>query len=107
MDGNYYFVFLLLIWLPVILALYEQRKTQQQIRIRQIKKRRKGAIPMSEALQCFVGKRCMISLASGANFVCDVKAVDGNWLTVLTGKSGKDVVNMFNTDYITHIQEKK
>jgi len=99
-----YWILFIVFFCIILPLLHEQRQTMQQIRMQQIKKRRKGAAHMSEALQCFVGKRCVIITASGAMGIDgDVKAVEGNWLTVLTGK--KKEVKLVNTDYIVTISE--
>ena len=105
MDGNYFIG--LLVFLPIILmVIYEQRQTMQQIRMRQIKKRRKGANPMSEALQRYVGKKCVVFISNGSGVAGIVKSVEESWLAIDAGKPGKEKINMINTDYIMRIEEK-
>ena len=63
---------------------------------------------MSEALQAYVGKKCVITLSavSGTSLTGVVKAVAGNWMTVQTGKPGKEKTEMVSVEYITRISEK-
>ena len=59
---------------------------------------------MGEALQRFVGKECLITVAavSGTNIVGVVKAVEGNWLTIRTKNKTMDQINI---DYVLRIRE--
>jgi len=65
---------------------------------------------MNEALQHFVGKECLVythglgtTLTSVPTGI--VKALDGNWLVLETGKDGEANTNMFNVAHIVRIRE--
>ena len=60
---------------------------------------------MSEALQRFIGKECIISTTDAFSAPEGiVKAVDGNWLT-LQRKQGQGEIMLINTDFIIRIRE--
>jgi len=99
-----YWIIFIVFFCVIIPAIYAQRQEQQRHIMRTIRKR-KGARLMSEALQRYVGKTCVIYYSS-SGVTGIVKSIDGCWLTIDSGKPGKEKINMINTDYITRIQEK-
>ncbi|MCL2195057.1 MAG: hypothetical protein FWB76_03810 [Oscillospiraceae bacterium] len=98
------------IWLPILLLLiivfWESKKKKRAAAaaaIQRIRNRKKEDIPMSDALQRFVGCTCRIHvIGKDAPFIDDVKAIDGHWMTMAVD-GGKDY--LINTDLIIDIVE--
>ena len=63
---------------------------------------------MNEALQAYIGKECYIATASGMGDQHGiVKSIEGNWLTLMSGRPGAEKINTINTDFIVRILEMK
>ena len=64
---------------------------------------------MNEALNYFIGKECLVYMRNNnASLITPsgiVKAIDGKWLMLQTGKEGEENINMFNTEHIMRIRE--
>lgn len=102
-PANTYWISICMLIL-VLSLLYQQRGELRQV-VRRIQKRRKGGKAMSETLQQFLGRECVITLANGSGITGVVKAIDGNWVTVQTGKLDEENINLLSLDYIMRIRE--
>lgn len=100
MDGNRGFIFLL--FFVVFLSLYyERRRLRNLLNILRIKRKRREK-PMAHIIESFLGKDCVLNLASGGTADGIVKSVSEGWVT-LEDQDGK--LQAVNMDYISRIRE--
>jgi hypothetical protein len=95
------FLPLLIIWW----ARRKRRRGEEQKRIIRLiqTKKRKGGLTMSESINKFVGKLCLIT-TFGTTVEGVVESQEGNWLTVRTNE-GENNTEIVNIDYISRIRE--
>lgn len=100
MDGNSGFIFLL--FFVVFLSLYyERRRLRNLLNILRIKRKRREK-PMAHIIESFLGKDCVLNLASGGTADGIVKSVSEGWVT-LEDQDGK--LQAVNMDYVSRIRE--
>jgi len=92
-------------FLPLLIAMwewYEYERNEKQRRVLRIRKiqRAKGLKIMSEAINNYIGKECIITTMN-ANIIGVVESVEDSWLTI-KAKNGNEIVNV---DYISRIRE--
>ena len=105
MDDNNVIFFSSFFIFIILMSYWTYHHYTQALLVRRRRKQRKGGTFMSEALQAFVGKECVITISavSGGTVIGTVKSVNDSWLTLEGSKSGE--TNMVNTDYIMRIRE--
>ena len=96
MNASYIAILLLLF---VVLA--QQNKTKKDAALRRlIARRKRGGKPMTEMLDCYIGKECIVytmnSQVSGV-----IKEIRDGWLKLDNGKD----VDAVNLDYVIRVRE--
>lgn len=100
MGGNRGFIFLL--FLVVFLTLYyERQRVRKLLNVLRIKRKR-GEKPMAHIIESFLGKDCILNLASGGTADGIVKSVSEGWVTLENQEGKLQAVNM---DYVSRIRE--
>ena len=92
--------------LAVFLLLFAGRRRLRNRRRRRDRRRRKeNRFDMNEMIRQLVGKRCVVCLDGGfgGSLTGVLEALEDNWLSVRTGKSG--ALELVNLDYVNRIQE--
>ena len=92
--------------LAVFLLLFAgRRRLRNQRRRRDRRRRKENRFDMNEMIRQLVGKRCVVCLDGGfgGSLTGVLEAVEDNWLSVRTGKSG--ALELVNLDYVNRIQE--
>ena len=92
--------------LAVFLLLFAgRRRLRNQRRRRDRRRRKENRFDMNEMIRQLVGKRCVVCLDGGfgGSLTGVLEALEDNWLSVRTGKSGS--LELVNLDYVNRIQE--
>ena len=92
--------------LAVFLLLFAgRRRLRNQRRRRDRRRRKENRSDMNEMIRQLVGKRCVVCLDGGfgGSLTGVLEALEDNWLSVRTGKSG--ALELVNLDYVNRIQE--
>ena len=92
--------------LAVFLLLFAGSRRAKDLRRRRGRRRRKeNRLRMNEMIRQLLGKRCMVCLdgSFGGSLTGVLEALEDNWLSVRTGKSG--ALELVNLDYVNRIQE--
>ena len=92
--------------LAVFLLLFAgRRRLRNQRRRRDRRRRKENRFDMNEMIRQLVGKRCVVCLDGGfgGSLTGVLEALEDNWLSVRTGKSG--ALELVNLDYVNRIQE--
>ena len=92
--------------LAVFLLLFAgRRRLRSQRRRRDRRRRKENRFDMNEMIRQLVGKRCVVCLDGGfgGSLTGVLEALEDNWLSVRTGKSG--ALELVNLDYVNRIQE--
>ncbi|MCM1544941.1 MAG: hypothetical protein NC110_06540 [Ruminococcus sp.] len=95
---------ILICFIPIIIALIiaDQLERKQMGVIKNIRKKRKEKLAMSEIIKNYVGKNCIVTTMSGSEIIGIITAAEDGWINVDNGKMNQAV----NLDYITKISEK-
>lgn len=97
MNPAYY----LLIFLPLLLLLWQRREQRQAETIRRIiKRRREGKAILTGFIEKYIGKYCLI-YTMNSQVEGTVKAVEDNWIEL--EKDGS--TQILNADYIVRVRE--
>lgn len=98
MGANTGFLFLI----SLLLFLYYQRqRVKKLLNVLRIKRKR-GVKPMAYIIESFLGKDCLLNLASGGTADGIVRSVSEGWVT-LEDQDGK--LQAVNMDYVSRIRE--
>ena len=91
--------------LAVFLLLFAGRRRARNLRRRDRRRRKESRVSMNEMIRQLLGKRCVVCLDGGfgGSLTGVLEAVEDNWLSVRTGKSG--ALELVNLDYVNRIQE--
>ena len=92
--------------LAVFLLLFAgRRRLRSQRRRRDRRRRKESRLSMNEMIRQLLGKRCVVCLDGGfgGSLTGVLEALEDNWLSVRTGKSG--ALELVNLDYVNRIQE--
>ena len=92
-------------FLAVFLLLFAGRRFRARLRRRDRRRRKESRVSMNEMIRQLLGRRCVVCLDGGfgGSLTGVLEALEDNWLSVRTGKSG--VLELVNLDYVNRIQE--
>ena len=91
--------------LAVFLILFAGRRRARNLRRRDRRRRKESRVNMNEMIRQLLGKRCVVCLDGGfgGSLTGVLEALEDNWLSVRTGKSG--ALELVTLDYDNRIQE--
>ena len=94
-------IFYILIFLPLLVVIFQGRRNKKFIMLKFIKNKKKGRKQMEELVKRFIDKECFIYTFDGNAIECTVKSVD-NGAVFVTHTGTEEIINL---DFVIRVRE--